>query len=71
MGKNKLHQYTVLCPRCKQVIHFELDDKVIDKKLTGGLATFHLEPHGDPPHKLIVFIDRNKDVRGSYAAFSE
>ena len=64
--KQKKHCLSVMCPKCKQVIQFEILHKDILERLHGGLANFIFAEHGEPPHKLEVSIDRFGRVRGAY-----
>ena len=59
-------KYTINCPLCSKEITFDIDDNELITNLQGNLATFTLESHGNPPHIVTVYIDKNKEIIGSY-----
>ena len=63
---SKKLKYTINCPLCSKEITFEIDDKELFSNLQGNLATFTLESHGDPPHIVTAYIDKNREIIGSY-----
>ena len=66
MSENTANNYTALCPLCGETSTFGLDDEELLNNMQGELATFTLESHGEPPHILFVYIDKNKNIRGTY-----
>jgi len=61
-----IKRYTALCPLCGETTTFDLPDIELHNNMQGELATFTLESHGDPPHILFVYIDKDRRIRGTY-----
>ncbi|HUU79078.1 MAG TPA: DegV family protein [candidate division Zixibacteria bacterium] len=59
-------KYNIICPLCKEEITFEIDDIELFNNIQGDLATFTIESHGNPPHIVTVYIDRNREIKGTY-----
>lgn len=62
----KKNNRSLLCPFCKKIISFELTVEEIEKRLQGGLASIKIKSHGDPPHSLTIYIDKEGKIRGAY-----
>ncbi|MBK5113249.1 MAG: DegV family EDD domain-containing protein [Candidatus Heimdallarchaeota archaeon] len=60
------NRYIALCPLCGETSTFDLADNELINNMQGELATFTLESHGDPPHILFVYIDKDRNIRGTY-----
>ncbi len=66
MSKNTTKRYTALCPLCGETSTFDLADNELQNHMQGEVATFTLESHGNPPHILFVYIDKERRIRGTY-----
>ncbi|NHJ33038.1 MAG: DegV family EDD domain-containing protein [Asgard group archaeon] len=66
MSEKTNNRYAALCPLCGDTIPFEISNDELQNKMQGDLATFTLESHGNPPHILFVYIDKQKEIRGTY-----
>lgn len=66
LSEKSINRYTALCPLCGETTIFDLDDNELLNNMQGDLATFTLDSHGDPPHILFVYIDKQKKIRGTY-----
>ncbi|MBD3191241.1 MAG: DegV family EDD domain-containing protein [Candidatus Heimdallarchaeota archaeon] len=67
----QMKKFTVLCPFCKETISFEIHEEDLESRYSGGLAGILIPIHGNPPHKLEVYIDRDGLIRGAYPIIEE
>ena len=62
----KINSFQVKCPFCKQMIQFQLNIENLEfDKTPSGLVSWTVV-HGDPLHALVVYVDKNGKIRGSY-----
>ncbi len=60
-----LYKYDVLCPKCKEKLHLEIDAENMD--FDNGIAKVAIF-HGDPPHSLILYINEEGSITGTELA---
>ncbi|MFW9921925.1 MAG: DegV family protein [Candidatus Thorarchaeota archaeon] len=65
----KKKRYSLLCPFCKDVVHFELSQEDLNSRYSGGLASLILAPHGHPAHSITCYIDKEGLIRSAYSSF--
>ena len=63
---DEVKQYSLLCPFCKEVITFGLKEEDLQSRYSGGLAGVIIPSHGNPPHTIEVYIDREGLIRAAY-----
>ncbi|NHJ05282.1 MAG: DegV family EDD domain-containing protein [Candidatus Heimdallarchaeota archaeon] len=62
----KIIKYDIVCPLCKKEILFEINETELFNNIQGDLAAFTIESHGNPPHTVTVYVDKNKEIKGTY-----
>lgn len=67
--EDNLVDYSAQCPLCNKGIKFQLKDSDLFSRLRGDFAIITLRAHGSPSHILKVYIDKNKNIRGTYPFF--
>ena len=59
MEANKIR---VHCDICNKPIEFEISQEKLNEQSSGILKV--MLAHGDPPHAIIVYVDKNRRIRG-------
>jgi len=66
---DNIKHYTLLCPYCKKSLSFDLHAKELEEKFSGNLASIILPSHGEPPHTVVAYIDREGLIRSVHSSF--